>query len=903
MKKPNIKKRTTKYKNGKDDSVILNTIAYNKYKNNLPNNLKHEDYTYDLYGAFKAGLNPELQSDGTYHLGSRDPKTGKILKSTAHPTFSKAVYEDMKMGYYPVYKNGNIYTKNPFQYKSGKDSIWDKYSKFNDSFASIPVKFLDPTGISSWKDVYDAWTDKDLNVANALLETAGAVPLIGKIAKIGKAAKILSKDKNLFKTQDYILRGIGTSHDVQQQIKKYKGGKDGIELKPVKNWKYVDDGSGNMNIVDTNTGQVGTLAIEDPVITTRDPRKYDSSFDGSFRNLYNTTDAMTGGLFTMLPVLGDAMDVGMVANDVADKNYAQAGIGAGMLLLPNLLEKPLRYIGRGIKNSIRNAIINRQLSKNINNLNIENKILSNTNESKNINLIQPSKLKFDNKTKYLDYNTNYVKPSQKIIENSKNLTNNQSYYKLNRVSNNVDYGNLEDDYINPLSAALNNNRIDQDYYAYLDDPYTRIYDDITHTSAIDLGLFGPDFDEYVDMLQTDLDRVRSINQRYNNALSNLDSVNDEQLRLLLDDRNEILYNRYVPSYFLENREIGDVYNALQDEKNNLPSYLDIRNLRNRLHNRNSMNLMQQNIQFYNRILEDPETNLHGGYDWIYNNVPNRNIFYSRVNGDTEFERLFQEMRTARDQVDNLILERQQRRLDEIMERSRSRAAEVTSETQELSKPLHSSLLSDDAYDPNNLPENFINENNNWYDVNSASYFNMNPREAVKKSEEDFNNLKHGQAWSLTHDGATSTDSYPLMLNMMKRHKDKGLIKPIKNTDGDIETMSLNHLGTVVGQNAIDRINKKILQLQDILGEELPKAQYDGYNIKVPKILFRKYNDGKDSGIHIKKANVGKFTKAAEQHGMSVQQFANKVLKAPKGKYSSTLRKRANFARNAKNFNH
>lgn len=167
--------------------------------------------------------------------------------------------------------------------------------------------------------------------------------------------------------------------NIKKRTTKYKNGKDQIELKPVKNWKYVDDGSGNMNIVDTNTGQVGTLAIEDPVITTRDPRKYDSSFDGSFRNLYNTTDAMTGGLFTMLPVLGDAMDVGMVANDAADKNYAQAGIGAGMLLLPNLLEKPLRYIGRGIKNSIRNAIINREFKKAINNSNIENKVLSDFN--------------------------------------------------------------------------------------------------------------------------------------------------------------------------------------------------------------------------------------------------------------------------------------------------------------------------------------------------------------------------------------------------------------------------------------------------------------------------------------------------------------------------------------------
>ena len=56
-----------------------------------------------------------------------------------------------------------------------------------------------------------------------------------------------------------------------------------------------------------------------------------------------------------------------------------------------------------------------------------------------------------------------------------------------------------------------------------------------------------------------------------------------------------------------------------------------------------------------------------------------------------------------------------------------------------------------------------------------------------------------------------------------------------------------------------------------------------------------HNSGKD--IHIKKANRGKFTKAANEHNMGVQEFARQVLSAPKGKYSSTLRKRANFARN------
>lgn len=63
---------------------------------------------------------------------------------------------------------------------------------------------------------------------------------------------------------------------------------------------------------------------------------------------------------------------------------------------------------------------------------------------------------------------------------------------------------------------------------------------------------------------------------------------------------------------------------------------------------------------------------------------------------------------------------------------------------------------------------------------------------------------------------------------------------------------------------------------------------------------KKYNSGKD--IHIKKSKRGTFTKAAKQHGMSVQSFANKVLKKP-SKYSAAMRKKANFAHNAASWKH
>lgn len=61
-----------------------------------------------------------------------------------------------------------------------------------------------------------------------------------------------------------------------------------------------------------------------------------------------------------------------------------------------------------------------------------------------------------------------------------------------------------------------------------------------------------------------------------------------------------------------------------------------------------------------------------------------------------------------------------------------------------------------------------------------------------------------------------------------------------------------------------------------------------------------YNSGKD--IHIKPSKRGTFTKAAKQHGMSVQSFANKVLRNP-SKYSAAMRKKANFAHNAASWKH
>lgn len=65
-------------------------------------------------------------------------------------------------------------------------------------------------------------------------------------------------------------------------------------------------------------------------------------------------------------------------------------------------------------------------------------------------------------------------------------------------------------------------------------------------------------------------------------------------------------------------------------------------------------------------------------------------------------------------------------------------------------------------------------------------------------------------------------------------------------------------------------------------------------------LLQFHNSGKD--IHIKKSKRGTFTKTAKQHGMSVKNFANRVLRNP-SKYSAAIRKKANFAHNAAGWKH
>lgn len=83
----------------------------------------------------------------------------------------------------------------------GGGSIKDfiKSDAYNNTFASV-LKMIDPTGISSYGDVYNAWTDGKTDY-NDFLEPLSALPLIGKA---GKALKLIPKLDKLGSVGKYI---------------------------------------------------------------------------------------------------------------------------------------------------------------------------------------------------------------------------------------------------------------------------------------------------------------------------------------------------------------------------------------------------------------------------------------------------------------------------------------------------------------------------------------------------------------------------------------------------------------------------------------------------------------------------------------------------------------------------
>ena len=128
---------------------------------------------------------------------------------------------------YPIAKNSGWLDK----YQYGGETLED-----NDSWFENILEIADPTGISSWDDVYRAYKNKGIGEEVAL-ELLGSIPLLGKVKKAGRlvddlanAFAITKKQKNNAKIASGALKGIGkygpSSGRVTDAVQAILGAKD-----------------------------------------------------------------------------------------------------------------------------------------------------------------------------------------------------------------------------------------------------------------------------------------------------------------------------------------------------------------------------------------------------------------------------------------------------------------------------------------------------------------------------------------------------------------------------------------------------------------------------------------------------------------------------------------------------
>ena len=123
----------------------------------------------------------------------------------------------------------------------------------------------------------------------------------------------------------------------------------------------------------------------------------------------------------------------------------------------------------------------------------------------------------------------------------------------------------------------------------------------------------------------------------------------------------------------------------------------------------------------------------------------------------------------------------------------------------------------------------------------------------------------------------------------------------------LETAKLSALGNLNQQGRnINRTNfanqySQLLAFGGPITGAIDYANMMDYSTLKRKQIDKGLQYAKGGGIYIKPSKRGAFTAAATKHGMGVQEFANKVL-ANKEDYSPAMIKKANFARNSRNWN-
>lgn len=154
-----------------------------------------------VYPGQPMAVPAEFQSGGKvndnngYLISNLDNFTPKKIINSNYITTNNMAF--------PVEANGVVLYPNTGDYLFPTDKVIEipmmKDGGQQDSTLENIFEVFDPTGISSWDDVYRSANDPNSKWYNTAIEVAGALPLVGKLGKLAKAGIHLKKYKGLEK--------------------------------------------------------------------------------------------------------------------------------------------------------------------------------------------------------------------------------------------------------------------------------------------------------------------------------------------------------------------------------------------------------------------------------------------------------------------------------------------------------------------------------------------------------------------------------------------------------------------------------------------------------------------------------------------------------------------------------
>lgn len=221
------------------------------------------------------------------------------------------------------YNFGNLTTGSSWKgdYVTGNDknakgeAIKQKFRSYNsmDEYAADKIQFL--------KRLYDFDENDDIN------------KFVAKLTGSNKGKRRYAEATNYAKVLTGVYNGIPKGEN--GMIIKYKN--------PARPIKYMGgyDKRGNMVLPVTNENGMNNVTLPEVTVTPRN-----INLAGAVDRGRRTVGNMGKEILSATTPLGDIESAKDIYQDARSGNYGQAALGAGLLLLPNFIEKPLKALKR-----------------------------------------------------------------------------------------------------------------------------------------------------------------------------------------------------------------------------------------------------------------------------------------------------------------------------------------------------------------------------------------------------------------------------------------------------------------------------------------------------------------------------------------------------------------------------